>query len=73
MIRVRNAKGSAQAEQTSVGLTTAFKVLCISCGVKIREKAGADSYGLCLKCFYASLAARLLAQKRSAGAFVSER
>ena len=54
--------------------TVQFKILCISCGVKIREKAGADSYGLCLKCFYASLAARLNTQKRTiAGEFVSDR
>ena len=51
-----------------------FKILCISCGVKIRDKASGDSYGLCLKCFYANLAARLRDQKRSlAGEFVSDR
>lgn len=51
-----------------------FKVVCISCGVKIREHASDDSYGLCLKCFYAMLAARLRSQKRVAtGEFVSER
>ncbi len=51
-----------------------FKILCISCGVKIRDKASEDSYGLCLKCFYASLAARLSSQKRTiAGEFVSDR
>jgi len=51
-----------------------FKVVCISCGVKIRENASDDSYGLCLKCFYAMLAARLRTQKRAAaGEFVSER
>ena len=51
-----------------------FKILCISCGVKIREKAAEDSYGLCLKCFYTSLAARMLSQKRTpAGEFVSDR
>lgn len=53
---------------------TEFKVLCISCGVKIRDKASDDSYGLCLKCFYAMLAARLRTQKRTTvGEFVSDR
>ena len=51
-----------------------FQVVCISCGVKIRENASDDSYGLCLRCFYAMLAARLQKQKRaSTGEFVSER
>ena len=51
-----------------------FKVLCVSCGVKIRKDASEDSCGLCLKCFYRILAARLRAQKRaSTGEFVSER
>jgi hypothetical protein len=51
-----------------------FKVLCISCGVKIRENASDDSYGMCLRCFYAMLALRLRTQKRVAGGeFVSDR
>jgi hypothetical protein len=51
-----------------------FRVVCISCGVKIRDNASDDSYGLCLRCFYAMLAARLRTQKRvAAGEFVSER
>jgi len=51
-----------------------FKVVCISCGVKIRENASDDSYGMCLKCFYTMLAMRLRTQKRvAAGEFVSER
>lgn len=51
-----------------------FKVVCISCGVKIRENASDDSYGMCLRCFYAMLAVRLRTQKRvAAGEFVSER
>jgi hypothetical protein len=51
-----------------------FKVTCISCGVKIRENASDDSYGMCLRCFYAMLAARLRTQKRvTAGEFVSDR
>ena len=51
-----------------------FNVICISCGVKIRENASDDSYGMCLRCFYAMLAERLRAQKRIArGEFVSER
>lgn len=72
MIRVRSTT-SVHAGPNGK-LAQAFSVLCISCGVKIREKAGADSFGLCLKCFYASLAARLRGQKpTSAGEFVSER
>lgn len=51
-----------------------FKILCICCGGTIRENAGDDSYGLCLRCFYQSLAARLRTQKRAAsGEFVSDR
>ena len=51
-----------------------FQVVCISCGVKIRENASDDSYGMCLRCFYAMLATRLRNQKRVApGEFVSER
>ena len=51
-----------------------FKVICISCGVKIRENASDDSYGMCLRCFYTMLAVRLRNQKRVAvGEFVSER
>ena len=51
-----------------------FKVICISCGVKMRENASDDSYRLCLRCFYAMLATRLRSQKRVAvGEFVSER
>jgi len=51
-----------------------FKVICISCGVKMRDNASDDSYGMCLRCFYAMLAARLRKQKRvAAGEFVSER
>jgi hypothetical protein len=51
-----------------------FKVICISCGVKIRENASDDSYGMCLRCFYAMLAARLQTQKRvAAGESVSDR
>ena len=51
-----------------------FRVICISCGVKIRDNASDDSYGMCLRCFYAMLAMRLRTQKRvAAGEFVSER
>jgi hypothetical protein len=51
-----------------------FKILCITCGVIIRKNASDDSYGLCLKCFYRALAARLRSQKRaSVGEFVSDR
>jgi len=52
----------------------AFSILCVSCGTKIRDKASEDSYGLCLKCFYADLAKRLTGQPRvTAREFVSER
>lgn len=52
----------------------AFQILCVSCGVKIREKASEDAYGLCLRCFYADLAKRLSGRTPvSAGEFVSER
>ncbi len=55
-------------------LSHPFRIVCINCGVKIRENAGEDSYGVCLKCFYRMLAARLRAQKRVvAGEYVSER
>ena len=51
-----------------------FKVICISCGVKMRENASDESYGMCLRCFYTMLAVRLRTQKRArAGEFVSER
>ncbi|MDQ2974240.1 MAG: hypothetical protein M3R69_02370 [Acidobacteriota bacterium] len=51
-----------------------FKVLCIWCGVKIRENASDDAPGLCLRCFYAMLATRLRTQRRAtAGEFISER
>jgi hypothetical protein len=51
-----------------------FLIVCVSCGVKIREKASEDSYGLCLKCFYTDLAKRLSGQPRARpGEFVSER
>lgn len=61
------------SEQTTKHKTE-FKVLCISCGAKIRANASDDSYGLCLRCFYAMLAARLRTQRRAkVGEFVSER
>jgi hypothetical protein len=51
-----------------------FRVICISCGGKIRDHASDDAYGLCLRCFYAMLAARLRTEKRVAsGEFVSDR
>jgi hypothetical protein len=60
-------------EQTTSG-DYGFKIICITCGVKIRENASDDSYGMCLRCFYAMLAARLRTQKRArVGEFVSER
>jgi DNA-directed RNA polymerase subunit RPC12/RpoP len=63
----------AMAKQTP-GKSPGFKVVCITCGVKIRENASDDSYGMCLKCFYTMLAMRLRTQKRvAAGEFVSER
>jgi len=57
-----------------IGNNCEFSVICISCGVKIRQNASDDSYGLCLRCFYAKLALRFYRQKRAAaGEFVSER
>jgi hypothetical protein len=51
-----------------------FKIVCISCGGTIRENASDDSYGLCLRCFYKSLAARFRNQKKLiSGEFVSDR
>jgi hypothetical protein len=51
-----------------------FQVLCVSCGVKIRNHASDDSCGPCLKCFYRILAEPLRAQKRATSSeFVSER
>lgn len=51
-----------------------FKIVCVSCGGNIREKASKEAYGLCLRCFYAMLAARLRTQKQTAaGEFVSDR
>jgi hypothetical protein len=51
-----------------------IQVVCIDCGVTIRRDASDDSYGLCLRCFYESLARRLRSQKRAAaGEFVSDR
>jgi len=51
-----------------------FQVICISCGVKIRDNASDDSYGMCLRCFYTMLAVRLRNRNRTAtGEFVSER
>lgn len=56
------------------GMELAFQIECVSCGVKIREKASEDAYGLCLRCFYADLAKRLSRRRRaSAGEFISER
>ena len=58
----------------AAGNDPGFKVVCITCGVRIRENASDDSYGMCLKCFYTMLAMRLRTQKRvAAGEFVSER
>ena len=60
--------------QSKPGSIAEFRVLCVSCGVKIRKDASEDSCGLCLKCFYRILAERLRAQKRSTSSeFVSER
>ncbi|MEK6281482.1 MAG: hypothetical protein AABN95_14100 [Acidobacteriota bacterium] len=61
-------------EKQKKKVTIGFKVVCVSCGGIIRENAGDDSYGLCLRCFYRSLAVRLRNQKRAvAGEFVSDR
>jgi len=69
MNEVGAARNCDQAEER-----TAFMILCVSCGAKIRENVSEDSYGLCLKCFYADLAKRLRRQPRVRhGEFVSER
>ncbi|MDQ1638333.1 MAG: hypothetical protein QOF62_1672 [Pyrinomonadaceae bacterium] len=61
-------------DKPRLGSVEEFKVLCVNCGVKIRNHASEDSCGLCLKCFYRILAERLREQKRTAaGEFVSER
>jgi len=68
------ASEKENSEQSADRMIAAFSILCVSCGVKIREKASEDSYGLCLRCFYTGLAKRLSVQRRaSAGGFVSER
>ncbi|PWT93821.1 MAG: hypothetical protein C5B55_03795 [Blastocatellia bacterium] len=52
----------------------AFRVLCIWCGVKIRDDQSEDASGLCLKCFYQLLKEQLGTQKVSRyGEYVSER
>ena len=70
---IANVVGRASAISGNE-LRQEFQILCVSCGVKIRDKASEDSYGLCLKCFYADLAKRFNGQARvTAGEFVSER
>ena len=65
---------SIESGSNELRLSHGFRIVCVSCGVKIRDKASKDSYGLCLRCFYADLAKRLSGQRRaSAGEFVSER
>jgi len=60
-------------EKTRLATAPEFRVLCVSCGVKIRKTASEDSCGLCLKCFYRIVAERLQTQKRTrAGDFVSD-
>jgi len=51
-----------------------FHVVCIWCGVKIREDKEEDTTGVCLKCFYQILSNHLQSQKKVAyGEFVSDR
>ena len=51
-----------------------FQVVCIWCGVKIRDDKEQDSTGVCLKCFYKILSNHLSSQKRVGyGDFVSDR
>lgn len=53
---------------------TTFQIVCICCGVKIREDKLAGASGLCLKCFYRMLNDRFRSQKRArAGEGVSDR
>ncbi len=52
----------------------AFYISCSRCGVKIRKDDNADSFGVCLRCFYELLKDRLLAQNRtSKNEFASDR
>ena len=51
-----------------------FHVVCVWCGVKIRDDKQEDTSGVCLKCFYKMLSNHLASQKRVAyGEFVSDR
>ena len=51
-----------------------FHVVCIWCGVKIRDDKDEDTTGVCLKCFYRILNNHLHSQKKVAyGEFVSDR
>jgi len=51
-----------------------YQVVCIWCGVKIRDDKEQDTTGVCLKCFYKILSNHLSSQKRAGyGDFVSDR
>ena len=51
-----------------------FHVVCIWCGVKIRDDKEHNTTGVCLKCFYRILSNHLQSQKKVAyGEFVSDR
>ncbi|PWT83576.1 MAG: hypothetical protein C5B44_00360 [Acidobacteria bacterium] len=42
-----------------------FYVICVWCGITIREDKAEDSEGMCLRCFYKILAQRYQAQRRT--------
>jgi len=51
-----------------------FHVVCVWCGVNIRDDKEQDTTGVCLKCFYQILSNHLQSQKKVAyGEFVSDR
>ena len=51
-----------------------FPVVCVWCGVKIRDDKEQDTTGVCLKCFYQILSNHLQSQKKVVyGEFVSDR
>ncbi|HSD47078.1 MAG TPA: hypothetical protein VLB87_10650 [Pyrinomonadaceae bacterium] len=54
--------------------TRVYRVECVWCGAKIRERKETNSNAVCLKCFYQMLMTHLQSQKQSAhGDFVSDR
>ena len=55
-------------------LRTKFYVICVWCGVAIREDKYQDSEGMCLRCFYKILSQHYQTQRRARyGEGVSDR